>query len=86
MFEGTAITTAPYLPATTLANECYRYMFFACSKLNYIKCMATNPGANTTPNFTGGGVAATGTFVRKTGVNWPTGANGIPSGWTVQEE
>ena len=87
MFEETAITTAPDLPATTLANECYRYMFYACKSLSSIRCLATNPGGSTTPNFTGGGVAASGTFYKKAGVtSWPTGANGIPNGWTVVEE
>lgn len=34
MFHGcTALTTAPTLPATTLANYCYYYMFDGCKKL-----------------------------------------------------
>ena len=34
MFYGcTALTTAPELPATTLANYCYRYMFRDCTSL-----------------------------------------------------
>ena len=28
---------------------------------------------------------AGGTFVKKSGVSWPTGISGIPSGWTVQQ-
>jgi len=28
---------------------------------------------------------ASGTFVKKSGVSWPTGISGIPSGWTVQQ-
>lgn len=31
------------------------------------------------------GVSPTGTFVKKAGVDWPTGNSGIPSGWTVVE-
>ena len=34
MFKGcTALTTAPELPATTLANACYEYMFESCTSL-----------------------------------------------------
>ena len=31
--DCTALTTAPELPATTLANYCYRYMFRDCTSL-----------------------------------------------------
>ena len=84
---------APSLLVPTLNNEwvkCYQYMFFGCSKLNRIVCLATNPGTTFTTNFTGGGVAATGTFVINPNINpntvtdtWPSGVDGIPSGWTV---
>ena len=34
MFSGcSSLTTAPDLPATTLANSCYYYMFSGCSSL-----------------------------------------------------
>lgn len=34
MFHGcTSLTTAPALPATTLANNCYNYMFHGCTSL-----------------------------------------------------
>ena len=34
MFEGcTSLTTAPELPATTLAGSCYRNMFNGCTSL-----------------------------------------------------
>lgn len=60
-------------------------MFDGCSSLNYIKCLATDLGSNNLGGFTNG-VAATGTFVKATGMVWPTGTSGIPDGWTVQEE
>lgn len=109
MFQGTSITTAPELPATTLANHCYEMMFYncksltkspdlmyeeelppqcysqifgGCSNLNYIKCMGTPNGTATM--YWVNGVSATGTFVKKNGVEWNTGLSGIPSGWTVQ--
>ena len=34
MFQGcTALTTAPALPATTLASSCYTNMFYGCTSL-----------------------------------------------------
>ena len=85
MFQGcTSLTTAPVLPATTLASYCYSYMFNCCTSLNYIKCLATNISAtNCTTNWVNG-VSATGTFVKDPSMtSWPTGTDGIPSGWTV---
>lgn len=84
MFSGcTSLTQAPALPATKLKPYCYRYMFNGCSNLNYIKCLATNP-SQITYNWISD-VASTGTFVKSSGVNWRTGARGIPSGWTVED-
>lgn len=87
MFYGsTSFTTAPELPATTLVNNCYEDMFRNCNSLNYVKCLATSLTANFPLYFWVAGVSPTGTFVKKAGVTWPTGNNGIPSGWTVIEE
>ena len=85
MFYGcTNLTTAPELPAMTLAEECYRYMFYNCSKLNYIKMLATDISANDCLDYWVNNVSSTGTFVKNPAMtSLPTGANGIPSGWTV---
>lgn len=90
MFQGcTGLASAPILPAPTLPNNsiCYANMFNGCANLNYAKCIAEGNISFTleTQNWLAN-VSPTGTFVKKAGVNWPTGANGIPSGWTVIEE
>ena len=82
--DCTSLTTAPELPATTLADSCYKYMFQGCTNLNYIKCLATDISAS---NCTAGwvrNVASTGTFIKKQGVTWESGINGIPTGWTIE--
>ena len=87
MFDGcSSLTAAPELPATTLANDCYYGMFYGCTRLNYIKCLAVNGinQNNSTNNWTYG-VSANGTFVKDPSASWPTGTNGIPSGWNVQD-
>ena len=85
MFQNcTGLTTAPELTATTLANYCYSNMFRGCSNLNYIKMLATNISASNCLSNWVNGVASTGTFVKHPNMTTlPTGANGIPSGWTV---
>lgn len=86
MFYGCSnLTTAPELPATTLAQGCYGEMFGGCSKLNYINCLATDISAsNCTSNWVSS-VASTGTFVKNPHMNdWTTGDDGIPTGWTVE--
>ena len=86
MFAGcTSLTTAPELPATTLAESCYSSMFQSCTNLNYIKCLATNISASDCTYYWVDGVASTGTFVKDLFMtSWTTGDNGIPDGWTVQ--
>jgi len=57
-------------------------MFNGCTNLNYIKCLATTGinENNSTTNWVQN-VSSTGTFVKDTNATWPTGNNGIPTGW-----
>jgi hypothetical protein len=86
MFKNcSSLTTAPELPTTTLKQNCYANMFNGCSSLNYIKMMATDISASNCLNLWVYGVAASGTFVKNSAAEWTTtGANGIPTGWTVE--
>lgn len=88
MFSGcSGLTTAPEIKFTSIPNEsaCYQ-MFHSCTNLNYVKCLSTKPtGYNATTAWLYN-VSATGTFVKKSGVNWDSGTSGIPEGWTVIEE
>ena len=85
MFCGcTSLTTAPELPATTLASECYQAMFANCTSLNYIKCLATSRAEAWCTSGWVSGVASSGTFVKNPNMtSWTTGQDGIPSNWTV---
>ena len=91
MFTGcTGLTTAPVLPAATLADFCYYGMFYGCSSLNSITCLATyiSASACTSSWVDGvptGGEAGTFTCHHKGGL-WDYGVNGIPSGWSYVEE
>ena len=63
---------------------CYYQMFAHCTNLNYIKCLATDISATNCLLDWLNDVSATGTFVKDVNTTWPTGASGIPSGWTTQ--
>lgn len=79
------ITTAPELPATTLTTYCYQYMFDGCSKLNYIKCLATDISASNCLTSWVSNVSDSGTFIKNSAMNnWTSDANGIPANWTIQ--
>lgn len=84
-YECDSLITAPILPALTLVSRCYEYMFTNCNNLNYIKAMfTTTPASSYTLNWVNG-LQSTGTFVKNSAASWTTtGANGVPSGWTVQ--
>lgn len=85
MFEGcTSITTAPELPATTLAKDSYLRMFKGCTNLRYIKCLATDISADKCTEDWVINIPSGGTFVKNPNMSgWSTGRNGIPNGWTV---
>lgn len=81
----TSLTSAPALPATTLETGCYYEMFKGCTSLNSVTMLATNISASNCLTNWMSGVAATGTFTKAAGMtSLPTGASGIPSGWTVK--
>ena len=86
MFNGcTSLVTAPELPATTLAEGCYYNMFYNCTKLNYIKCAAIEYNSTSFKEWLEN-VAPTGDFYCYDSSIFPTGASGIPTGWTVHSE
>ena len=85
MFRGcTGLTTAPALPATTLVKNCYGNMFYGCTNLNSVTMLATDISASGCLSNWLKNVSSTGTFIKDASqTSLKTGANGIPSGWTV---
>ena len=77
------LTTAPELPATTLATSCYNYMFKNCYSLNDMKVAFSKfPSSSMTSSWVTS-VASAGTFSCPEGLTG-TGANKIPTDWTVK--
>ena len=82
----TGLTTAPVLSASTLVTECYLRMFQNCKNLNSIKCLATDISATQCTTNWVAHVASSGTFRKNPNMtSWPTGANGIPNNWQIQD-
>ena len=84
MFYVANISSAPVLPAKTLANTCYYQMFNSCRNISEIICLATNPTTNACGTWLLD-ASSTGTFYKAPGATWPRSVSGIPSGWTVQD-
>jgi hypothetical protein len=98
--DCTGLEESPVLPAATLVSNCYSSMFSGCKNLNRITCLAEQgiDCLGSTGNWVSG--AGTGedvespVFFKKSGVPngssgeegkfWPSGDNGIPSGWSVE--
>jgi hypothetical protein len=61
-------------------------MFKNCILLNFVQCNATNVSANKCLENWLENVSANGTFKKNPSMNdWPSGASGIPNGWTVED-
>ena len=83
MFKNcTGLTTAPALPATTLVYGCYEEMFNGCTNLNSVTTYADDISASGCLNNWLDSVSATGDFWNLGTAIYPSGASGIPSGWT----
>ncbi len=78
------LVSAPKLPATVLIDSCYYMTFSGCSSLNSITCYATDISARSCLYYWLYGVSSTGTLYKNANTTYPSGANGIPSGWTIQ--
>lgn len=85
MFQNCTSLVLPetfVLPATTLADRCYSAMFSGCTLVDVIKTNMTDISAsNCTTNWLVA-VSPTGDFYCPAELTIPTGASGIPSGWT----
>ena len=83
MFSGCkGIEKAPVLPAPKLEKGCYQEMFFDCSKLNSVKCLASDVAASDALKdfLKGAGTAAEKTPVIETATPLPAGT--VPSNFT----
>ena len=85
MFKNcSSLVNAPELPANTTADYSYGGMFQDCTGLKSIRCRAKSKVGNPT-NAWLSGVTTAGTLYGHSEYGWPSGASGIPSGWTFVE-
>lgn len=86
MFNScTSLVSAPVLVASVLKPYCYEGIFNGCTALQRIESHAVDITATQALHEWVGGVNANGIFLKKRGVNYPSGNSGIPTGWTVEE-
>ena len=87
MFHVCNLTKAPVLRALKLEKGCYSQMLDSNPNLNEVTCLATDISATDCTYNWLYDVSETGTFTKAAGfTGWETGENGIPSGWTVEED
>ena len=80
------LTKSPVLLAATLVEGCYQNMFTSCSSLIEVICLATDISATNCISNWLSYVSASGTFYKASSMtSWPSGMNGIPSGWTTKD-
>ena len=85
MFQGcTSLIDAPELPAETLLNNCYWYMFYGCTSLKTVRCRAKVTAKDATYNWLSG-VKTAGTLYGHSEYGWSSDVHGIPTNWTFEE-
>ena len=80
--ECTSLIVAPELPANTLVAYCYYAMFHSCTSLRDIRTQMTDISASSCIDAWLSNTSPTGDFYCPAELTIPTGASGIPSGWT----
>jgi hypothetical protein len=85
MFNGcVSLVSAPQLPATTLTESCYYYMFNGCTSLNSVTIYANDVSARNCLSDWLSNVASTGTFHNLGNASYTKNStSGIPKGWTI---
>ena len=88
MFEGcTSLTTAPELPATSLADSCYSSMFNGCPKIDSIVWKSTYIPTYSYSGDWLNGASASGTFEYTEPTldvaSIPRNTSGVPAGWSI---
>lgn len=86
-----SMETGPDIPdILVLATSCFEEMFYGCSNLNYIRCLANSRGEVGSGECKDWmyGVASSGTFVTNGfGMGWiHNSPDGIPEGWDTRFE
>lgn len=83
MFIGCAsLKTSPVIRYKTLGHYSCHNMFYGCSSLKVIRCGAKYIDDSSATESWAYGVSTNGVFIKST-VNYSSGPDGIPEGWTV---
>jgi len=81
-YQCFSLEESPELKTEVLVTQCYQEMFYGCTRLKKLTTLMTNISANYCLSNWVASTAATGDFYCPAELTIPTGASGIPSGWT----
>ena len=83
LFKGcTSLTKAPALPATTLSDYCYFYLFYGCESLKEVRISATKTATGALANWLANASTTGDIYCDPNAKIFPASISGIPSGWT----
>lgn len=79
------LLVGPLLPAETLVQGCYAYLFYHSNKVNNIRCLAINKSAsNCLQDWVNRVQTTSGTFYKHPNMSsWNRGNSGVPNNWTI---
>ena len=77
------LVEGPRIMATTRNGNNFQQMFYDCASLKSVYCMISSWNSNAFTNWMYG-VPAGGTIILNAAIAMPSGAGGIPSGWTAK--
>ena len=85
--QNTNLKVGPLLLAETLVQGCYAYLFYRCSSLNNIRCLATDKSAyNCLQEWVNSVQTSSGTFYKNADMSsWNRGSSGVPNNWTITD-
>ena len=82
LFKGcTSLTKAPALPATTLSDYCYYYLFDGCKSLKEVRISATKTATGALANWLGNACTTGDLYCDPNATIFPSGISGIPAKW-----
>ena len=84
LFKGcTSLTKAPALPATTLSDYCYYYLFDGCKSLKEVRISATKTATGALANWLANASTTGDLYCDPSATIFPPDSiSGIPRGWT----
>lgn len=83
-YECHSLLTAPELKSVRLPKTCYKNMFNGCLRLNNITMLGIKYSTESLYHWVSG-VGYEGNFIKAKSASLPSGVNGVPENWNIDE-